>query len=103
VVPEGTELSPRPPWVPAWESLSADEQRLAARFMECFAAFLTHADAQIGRVIDFVDHELGELDNTLVILVSDNGASSEGGAHGSINDARSWNVAMAAVPCTCVR
>ncbi len=97
VVPEGTELSPRPPWVPAWDSLSPDERRLAARFMECFAAFLTHADAQIGRVIDFVDQELDELDNTLVILVSDNGASSEGGVNGSINDARMWNMAQAGV------
>ncbi|MSO78818.1 MAG: arylsulfatase [Acidimicrobiia bacterium] len=97
VIPEGTELSARPSWVPAWDSLSADEQRLAARFMECFAAFLTHADAQIGRVLRFVDEELHELDNTLVILVSDNGASSEGGVNGSINDARSWNMAQAGV------
>ena len=91
IVPEGTELSPRPAWVPAWDSLDADEQRLAARFMECFAAFLAHADAQIGRVISFIDEELGELDNTLIVAVSDNGASSEGGAHGSINDVRLWN------------
>jgi arylsulfatase len=48
-------------------------------------------------VVSFVEHDLGELDNTLVVLVSDNGASSEGGAHGSINDARSWNMAMAGV------
>ena len=90
MIPEGTELSPRPPWVPAWDSLDADEQALAARFMECFAAFLSHADAQIGRVLAFLE-ELGELDDTLVIAVSDNGASSEGGAHGSINDVRLWN------------
>jgi len=90
IVPEGTELSPRPPWVPPWDSLDADEQKLAARFMECFAAFLAHADAQIGRVIAFLE-ELGELDDTLIVAVSDNGASSEGGAHGSINDMRLWN------------
>ena len=58
--------------------------------MECFAGFLSHTDHQIGRVLDFVD-ELGELDDTLVVLVSDNGASAEGGAQGSINDARMWN------------
>ncbi|MBM3670988.1 MAG: arylsulfatase [Actinobacteria bacterium] len=96
VIPPGTELSPRPPWVPAWDSLSDDEKRLNARFMECFAAFLSHTDSQIGRVIDFIE-ELDELDNTLVILVSDNGASSEGGAAGSINDARSWNAMPAKV------
>lgn len=96
VIPEGTELSARPPWVPAWDELSADEQKLAARFMQCFAAFLSHTDAQVGRVVSFLE-ELGELDDTLLILISDNGASSEGGKHGSINDARSWNMAMAGV------
>jgi arylsulfatase len=91
VVPAGTELAPRPAWVPAWDSLKPDDQRVAARFMECFAGYLSHADTQIGRVIDFIDHELGELDNTIVVVLSDNGASAEGGPKGSINDARIWN------------
>ena len=91
ILPEGTELAPRPDWVPAWDSLHPDDRRVAARFMECFAGFLSHADAQIGRVLDFVEHDLGELDNTIVVLLSDNGASAEGGARGSINDARIWN------------
>ncbi|MEY2438021.1 MAG: hypothetical protein QOF97_2857, partial [Acidimicrobiaceae bacterium] len=88
--PPQTELAPRPPWVPAWDTLGPDDQRVAARFMECFAGFLSHADEQIGRVLAFID-ELGETDDTLVIAVSDNGASAEGGAKGSINDARMWN------------
>jgi arylsulfatase len=96
IIPDGTELPPRPDWVPPWDSLSADEQRLAARFMECFAAYLSHADAQVGRVVTLLD-DLGELDNTLIVLVSDNGASSEGGAHGSINDVRLWNMVPAGV------
>ena len=58
--------------------------------MECFAGFLSHADAQIGRVLAFIE-ELGERDNTFVVLVSDNGASAEGGERGSINDSRLWN------------
>jgi arylsulfatase len=58
--------------------------------MECFAAFLSYTDAQIGRVLAFLA-ETGDLDNTLVMLVSDNGASSEGGPNGSINDGRLWN------------
>src|SRR5581483_194293 len=90
VIPPGTELSPRPAWVPAWDDVPDAERLLALRFMECFAAFLSHADAQIGLVLSFLE-ELGELDNTLVIAVSDNGASSEGGKHGSINDVRLWN------------
>ena len=90
LLPEGTHLSPRPPWVPAWDDLKPEDQKVASRFMECFAAFLSHADAQIGRVLDFVE-TLGETDNTVVVLVSDNGASAEGGPVGSINDSRVWN------------
>ena len=59
--------------------------------MECFAGFLSHADEQIGRVIGFLS-ELGELDNTIIVVVSDNGASAEGGASGSINDVRLLNL-----------
>jgi arylsulfatase len=92
LLPDGTELSPRPDWVPAWDSLPPDDQRVAARFMECFAAFLSHADHHVGRVLDFLA-EVGRLDNTLVFVLSDNGASSEGGVHGSLNDARPWNLA----------
>jgi arylsulfatase A-like enzyme len=92
--PEGTRLSTRPHWVPAWDDVLPEDQRVAARFMECFAGFLSHADAQIGRVLDFI-RSLGEWDNTLVVAISDNGASAEGGAIGSINDVRLWNVAPA--------
>ncbi len=90
LVAPGTELSPRPDWVPAWDSLSAEEQRVAARFMECFAAFLSYTDAQLARVLEFLERT-GDREDTLVILVSDNGASSEGGPTGSINDNRLQN------------
>jgi arylsulfatase A-like enzyme len=96
VVPPGTRLSPRPPWVPAWESLDARRRAVAARFMECFAGFLSHTDAEIGRVLRFLDG-IGELDRTLVIVVSDNGASAEGGAEGSINDVRLTNLDPAGI------
>ncbi len=92
VIEAGTELSPRPGWVPAWDSLPADQQRVFARFQECFAGFLSHADHHIGRVVDFLA-ETGDLDDTLVMVLSDNGASSEGGPTGSVNDARPWNLA----------
>jgi arylsulfatase len=88
--PDGTKLSPRPPWVPAWDDLQPADRAVAARFMECFAGYLSHADAQIGRLLAFIDR-LGEADDTLVIAISDNGASAEGGERGSINDARLWN------------
>ena len=90
VIPRGTKLSARPPWVPAWESLNERERALAERFMECFAAYLSYTDAQIGRLLDFLD-DTGDGDNTLVIVVSDNGASSEGGKAGTINEGRLSN------------
>jgi arylsulfatase A-like enzyme len=90
IIPPGTALSPRPEWVPAWDDLHTSDQAVAARFMECFAAFLSYTDDQIGRLLDFLD-ESGDLDDTMIVLVSDNGASSEGGATGSINDIRVSN------------
>jgi len=90
VLPEGTELSARPDWVPPWDALSADERRLYARFMEAFAAFLSHTDHEIGRLVEYL-RRTGDLDNTMLFVLSDNGASSEGGPTGSINDVRPWN------------
>lgn len=94
ILPAGTPLSPRADWVPAWDSLHEPDQRVAARFMECFAAFLSYTDAQLARVLAFLD-ETGDLENTVVIVLSDNGASGEGGAHGSINDIRMMNMDVA--------
>jgi len=96
LLPPGTALSPRPPWVPAWADLGEEERAVAARFMECFAGFLSHTDEQLGRLLGFVD-DLGETERTLVVLVSDNGASAEGGAEGSINDVRLSNLDPAGI------
>jgi arylsulfatase A-like enzyme len=90
VLPPQTQLSARPDWVPAWEELSADERRLYARYMEAFAGFLEHTDHHLGRLLEFL-RETGDLDNTLVFVLSDNGASSEGGPFGTTNDLRLWN------------
>ena len=90
VIPPGTVLPPRPPWVPAWDDLDDQERALGERFMECFAAYLSYTDAQIGRLLAFLD-DLGDADNTVVIVVSDNGASSEGGKEGTINEGRLTN------------
>ena len=85
IVPEGTELPARNPGVVAWTELSEPEQRFAARLQEAYAAFLDHTDAQIGRLIDTLA-ELGVLENTLVMVLSDNGASQEGGARGVLDE-----------------
>src|SRR5688572_4750966 len=90
LLPEGTRLSERPSWVPAWDSLTDDERHLYARMMEVFAGFLTHTDSQVQRVLDFID-ELGEGDNTIVLVMSDNGASAEGGTRGSFNEQYFFN------------
>ncbi len=87
IVPRGTRLAPRPAQVRAWDELAPDTRRLYARQMEVYAAFLTQTDHHIGRVIDHLA-ALGELDNTVVLLASDNGASAEGGEHGSFNECR---------------
>ena len=87
---EHTELSPRPEWVPAWADLSDTERRVYARYMEAFAGYLSHTDHELGRLFDRLD-AMGELHNTVVMVLSDNGASSEGGPTGSLNDGRVWN------------
>ena len=85
IIPEDTELPPRTPDIPAWEDLSDDEKRVFAREQEVYAGFLTHTDAQIGRFLDHLE-EMGELNNTMIILISDNGASAEGGFNGTSNN-----------------
>jgi arylsulfatase len=87
IVPEGTTLTPRPSWIDAWDALSEEARRVLARQMEVYAGFLSHTDAQIGRVIDQLE-KLGILDDTIVMLVSDNGTSGEGGAMGTFNEHR---------------
>ena len=106
IVPAGTELSPvnpyldvkgpnGQPWplqdtVRPWDSLSDEEKRLFARMAEVFAGFLSYTDAQIGRVLDHLE-ESGQLDNTIVVVIGDNGASGEGGPNGSVNEAKFFN------------
>jgi arylsulfatase len=90
VVPAGSELSRHDPDVPEWDSLSPDARKFAARSMEVFAGFLSHTDHHIGRLVDFL-RETGELDNTLIMVVSDNGASSEGGPGGTTNETQFFN------------
>ncbi len=68
-----------------WASLSDDEKRMFSRMAEVYAGFLAHADDQIGRLLGFLE-EYGWRENTIVVLVSDNGASGEGGPNGSVNE-----------------
>jgi arylsulfatase len=106
IFPADTELSPLNPYTSEtsvdgkawpeldatrpWDSLSGDEQRLFARMAEVYAGFLSHTDHEIGRLLDFLQ-EIEQLENTIVVFVSDNGASGEGGPNGSVNENRFFN------------
>jgi arylsulfatase A-like enzyme len=85
VIPKDAVLPDRGPGLKAWESLSADEKKLYARFMEVYAGFLSHTDYEISRVINHL-RDIGQLENTLIIVsVGDNGASKEGTFEGQAN------------------
>jgi arylsulfatase A-like enzyme len=108
LLPENTELSlinphgepattgpDGQPWPPLdtvrpWDSLSPDEQRLFSRMAEVYAGYISYADDQLGRVLDYLE-ESDQLDNTLIVVVSDNGGSGEGGPNGSFNEWRFFN------------
>ena len=85
IFPSGTKLSPRPSDIPAWASLTAEQKKMYARQMEAFAAQLDHVDNEIGRMVAALERT-GMLDNTLIMITSDNGASAEGGLEGSHNE-----------------
>ena len=90
VIPAGTELAPRNPGVDAWDGLGDNQRRLACRLQEAFAAFLDHTDDQIGRLVDGL-REMGELDNTILLVLADNGASQEGGPFGVMHEMKFFN------------
>lgn len=91
IVPEKTKLPPRQESIKAWNQLDGTGRKVAARAMEAFAGQLDHADHEFGRIIDTL-RRIDRLDNTIVIVLSDNGASAEGGLEGSYNEYRSINL-----------
>jgi arylsulfatase len=100
ILPEGTELTPINPMTPGtfdpgdsvrpWAELNGDEKRLFSRMAEVYAGFSEYTDAQVGRIIDYLQ-ESGQLDNTLIIYAADNGASGEGSPNGSVNENKFFN------------
>lgn len=84
IIPPGTELPPPNPDGLPWDSLGSDERRLFARMQEAYAAMVAHTDTELGWFVGFL-REVGRLDNTLIFVMSDNGASQEGGPRGSLN------------------
>ena len=90
IVPAGTNPAPRNPGVPPWGDLTENQQRFACRLQEAFAAMLEHTDAQIGRLVEFLEHQ-GLLENTFLQVLSDNGASREGGPFGVMDEFSFFN------------
>jgi arylsulfatase len=91
LVPRDTRLPPRNTGVLPWSNHSEDERRLFVRLQSAYAAMLDHADQQIARIVDFLDRT-GTRDNTIILVLSDNGASQEGGPLGAVNTLGSYNL-----------
>lgn len=84
VVPANAVLPERNPKVPAWETLTPEERKVYARYMEVYAGFMTHADYEFGRVIRYIS-DIGQLENTVVIAIIGDNGSSPSSQHGSLN------------------
>ena len=76
VLPDGIDTGGYVARAPRWHSLTQEEKATNARVMEIYAAMITHLDAEIGRLLDEL-HDVGALENTLILFINDNGA--EGG------------------------
>ncbi|MBY0545525.1 MAG: arylsulfatase [Gammaproteobacteria bacterium] len=101
IIPENTELPPLNPWpvgeviiegdyVRPWNDLNEDEKKLFCRMAEVYAGFLSYTDHQIGLLLNHLE-ETGQLENTIIVAVSDNGASAEGSPNGSVNENKFFN------------
>jgi arylsulfatase len=91
IVPPGTKLTPRPDWVPAWDSLNDEQKKLYAALFENYAGYFAFTDHEVGRLLDAIE-QLPDGDNTLIFYIAgDNGASAEGGPDGTLNEIKSLN------------
>lgn len=101
LIPENTDLSEINPWpwpdviseadqVLPWDSLSDDQKKLFTRMAEVYAGFSSYTDHELGRLLDYLEMS-GQLENTIIVAVSDNGASGEGTPNGSVNENKFFN------------
>jgi arylsulfatase len=100
ILPKGTALTPFNPlpedvanpadFVRPWNTLKPDEKKLFSRLMEVYAGFSEYTDAQVGRIIEYLEKS-NQLDNTVVFYAADNGASGEGSPNGSVNENKFFN------------
>jgi arylsulfatase A-like enzyme len=97
ILPEGTDLTDVNPMpdgtftqtdlVRPWAELTDEEKAMFCRMAEVFAGFSEYTDAQVGRIVDYLE-ESGQLENTLILYCADNGASGEGSPNGSVNEGK---------------
>ena len=97
ILPAGTDLSEVNPMpdgtftqtdlVRPWAELNDEEKAMFCRMAEVFAGFSEYTDAQVGRIVDYLE-ESGQLENTLILYCADNGASGEGSPNGSVNEGK---------------
>lgn len=98
IIPQNTQLPPKPAGIKDWESLTADEKKLFCRQMEVYAGFAEHTDHEVGRLVKALE-DLGILDNTVIIFIAgDNGASSEGQMNGMYSEMTFFNMVEETVP-----
>ncbi|CAN5356408.1 arylsulfatase AtsA [soil metagenome] len=113
LLPDDVELSPTNPYagststeglawpdhdvVTPWDSLSEEDKKVSCRMAEVFAGFLSFTDAHIGRILDHLE-DSGQLDNTIIVVMSDNGASGEGGRSGTLDEFIPLTGGMASEP-----
>ncbi|MEP2024465.1 MAG: arylsulfatase [Reichenbachiella sp.] len=91
IIPENTNLGPKPKDIKDWNKLTDNERKLFARQAEVFAGFMEMTDYEVGRLVEAIE-EIGELDNTLVMFIAgDNGTSAEGGMVGMYNEMTYFN------------
>lgn len=86
VIPEDANLTDHNAYIPRWDELSEDDQEVGTRLFEAYAGMATHVDAQVGRVVEYLEAE-GQLDNTIIFyILGDNGSSAESGPYGTFNE-----------------
>ncbi|MDB6179532.1 arylsulfatase [Paracoccus sp. Z330] len=91
IIPADTQLTARPDWVPEWNSLSDEQNEIYTALFENYAGYFAFTDHEVGRLLDAVK-ELPDAENTMVVyIVGDNGASSEGGLDGTLNEIKALN------------
>lgn len=90
IAPASARLASRNAGVRPWAELSPEERRVSARFQEAYAGFVEHTDTQVGRLLAFLER-IDRLDDTMIVVLSDNGASPEGGLDGTANILRGVN------------